>query len=42
MLSPFQVKSRFYQCVSVHVFQSVADVALQSFHDELEAALVQK
>lgn len=32
----------FYQFVCVHVFQLVADVALQRFLDELEAASVQE
>lgn len=43
LLSPFQVNSsRLYQRVCLHIFQSVANVALKCFHDELEAALVQK
>lgn len=40
--TPFQVISRLFQCVCVHMFQSVADVALQCFLDELETALIQK
>lgn len=43
LLSPFQVNSStLYQRVCLHILQSVADVALKCFYDELEAALVQK